>query len=140
MASMQNYKISQCSPIDDFGAIGDWLHESGWVQALVQADIATVGLADSLYRATHVTFTRKAHQNGNLHVSCCLVQSATPCHDHYALTSEQNGQTPVDFEVWCDERKGSSPQFQYWETAATLEVCTLIYVWSLREPDFAMYL
>ena len=59
---MQNYQILQCCPIDDFGAISDWLHGSGWVQALVQADIAMVGMADSLYRATHVMLTRKAHQ------------------------------------------------------------------------------
>lgn len=42
--------------------IGDWLKGSGWVQALVQAEIATAGTADSFLRATHVARTRRAHQ------------------------------------------------------------------------------
>ena len=42
--------------------LGDWLRGSGWVQALVQAEIATPGTADSFLRAAHVTRTRRAHQ------------------------------------------------------------------------------
>ena len=42
--------------------IGDWLRGSGWAQALVQAEIATAGTADSFYRASHVMRTRRAHQ------------------------------------------------------------------------------
>ena len=40
--------------------LGDWLRDSGWVQALVQADIA--GISDSFLQATHVVPTRRAHQ------------------------------------------------------------------------------
>ena len=42
--------------------VGDWLKGSGWVQALVQAGITTVGTADSFIHAAHVTRTRRAHQ------------------------------------------------------------------------------
>ena len=42
--------------------VGDWLDGSGWVQALVQAEIATVGTGDSLLKAAHVVRTRRAHQ------------------------------------------------------------------------------
>ena len=42
--------------------LGDWLRGSGWVQALVQAEIATPGTADSFLRAAHVTRTERAHQ------------------------------------------------------------------------------
>ncbi len=116
--------------------IGDWLQGSGWAQALVQAEIATVGTADSLYRATHVMRTRKAHQI----TAAALYILQYRAYDHYTLTSAENGQPPLDFEAWCDERKRSCPQFQYWATAMALEVCTLIYVWSLREANLAMYL
>ena len=51
--------------------IGDWLRGSGWVQALVQAEIATPGTADSFLRAAHVTRTRRSHQ--------ITAHSATPC-------------------------------------------------------------
>ena len=116
--------------------IGDWLQGSGWAQALVQADIATVGTADSLYRATHVMRTRKAHQ-----ITAAALYILQRCaYDHYTHTSVGNGQPPLDFEAWCDERKRSCPQFQYWATAMALEVCILIYVRSLREADLAVYL
>ena len=116
--------------------IGDWLQGSGWAQALVQADIATVGTADSLHRATHVMRTRKAHQI----TAAALYILQQHAYDHYTLTCAEKGELPVGFEAWHDERKRSCPQFQYWATAMALEVCTLIYVRSLTEADFAMYL
>ena len=42
--------------------LGDWLRFSGWVQALVQADIASLGIAYSFLHATHVARTSRAHQ------------------------------------------------------------------------------
>ena len=36
--------------------IGDWLESSGWAEALVQAEIATVGMAESLHKASHIMF------------------------------------------------------------------------------------
>ena len=41
---------------------GDWLQGSGWTKALVQAEIATAGIADSFLRASHVGRTKYAHQ------------------------------------------------------------------------------
>ena len=42
--------------------IGDWLEDSGWVEALVQAKVASAGTADSFLKASHVTRMRHAHQ------------------------------------------------------------------------------
>ncbi len=42
--------------------LGDWLEDSGWTSALVQANIASTGTADSFVKASHVTKTRHAHQ------------------------------------------------------------------------------
>jgi len=41
---------------------GDWLDGSGWTSALVAAEVATGGVADSLIKANHLTRTRRAHQ------------------------------------------------------------------------------
>ena len=38
-----------------FKLLGDWLHGSGWTSALVAAEIATGGVADSFIKATQVT-------------------------------------------------------------------------------------
>ena len=98
--------------------IGDWLQGSGWAQALVQAEIATAGTADSLYRASHVMRTRREHQitAAALHI---LQHRA---YNHYSA----NGQSHMEFEVWSDERKQSCPQFQFWATALELEMCSRI--------------
>ena len=42
--------------------LGDWLEDAGWVEALVQAKVASAGTAGSFLRASHVTRTRNAHQ------------------------------------------------------------------------------
>ena len=44
------------------GTLGDWLQGSGWVEALVHAEITTAGTANSFLRAAHVARTRRAHQ------------------------------------------------------------------------------
>ena len=45
-----------------FKTIGHLLDSCGWTGALVQANVATLGIADSFLRVTHVTRTRRAHQ------------------------------------------------------------------------------
>ena len=115
--------------------IGDWLRGSGWAQALVQAEIATAGTADSFYRASHVMRTRRAHQitAAALHI---LKHRA---YDHYNTAGVEDGQIPADFEAWSNERKDNCPQFHYWSTAMELELCVLVFVRSLREANFTMY-
>ena len=80
--------------------------------------------------------TRKAHQI----TAAALYILQHRAYDHYTLISAGNGQPPIDFEAWCDERTWRCPQFQYWATAIALVICILIYVRSLREADFATYL
>ena len=84
---------------------------------------------------SHVMRTRKVHQItvAALHI---LQHRA---YDHYNLTCSKVGQTPLDYEAWCDKRKHNCPQFQYWATTLELEICILTFVRSLRESNFAMY-
>ena len=42
--------------------LGDWLEDSGWTNALVQAGIASLGTSKSYINVSHVTKTRHAHQ------------------------------------------------------------------------------
>ncbi|KAK3750312.1 hypothetical protein QZH41_001772 [Actinostola sp. cb2023] len=41
---------------------GHWLNNSGWVSALVQANVTTSGRADAILKGAHVTRARYAHQ------------------------------------------------------------------------------
>lgn len=81
--------------------IGDWLQGSGWVQALVQAEIATTGTADSLLRVAHVMRTRRAHQI----TSAALYILQQRAYNHYSV----NVESPVGFDAWCDQRKQDCP-------------------------------
>ena len=42
--------------------IGDWLHGSGWITLLVQANVTTSEKAESTLSSSHVTRTRYTHQ------------------------------------------------------------------------------
>ena len=48
--------------IASFRSLGTLLQDSGWTAALVEADVATSGTADSFLSASNVTKTHKAHQ------------------------------------------------------------------------------
>ena len=116
--------------------VGDWLKGSGWVQALVQANITTPGTADSFLRAAHVACSRRAHQ-----VTVAALHTLKHhAYDRYRLTCVGDEQNLLDFKQWCDEREQVCPHFQYWTTAMELEICVLVYVRSLRQASFTMYL
>ena len=116
--------------------LGDWLQGSGWTHALVQAEITTAGTADSFLRAAHVTRTRRAHQV----TATALYILQRRAYDQYSTTNTEDDEHPGSFEDWCSQGEQSYPQFQYWTTVLALELSTLIYVRSLREADFSMYL
>ena len=116
--------------------VGDWLQGSGWTQALVQAEITTAGTADSFLRAAHVTRTRRAHQI----TAAALYILQRRAYDQYSTTNTEDDEHPGSFEDWCSQREQMYPQFQYWTTVLALELSTLIYVRSLREANFSMYL
>ena len=116
--------------------LGDWLQGSGWTQALVQAEITTAGTADSFLRAAHVTRTRRAHQ----FTAAALYILQRRAYDQYSTTNTEDDEHPGSFQDWCSQREQSYPQFQYWTTVLALELSTLIYVRSMREANFSMYL
>ena len=113
---------------------GDWLEGSGWVEALVQAGIASAGTADSFLRAAHVARTRHAHQV----TAATLSILQHHAYDDYARAADKDQQ--LSFKEWCQRRTKECPQFQYWSLALALEVYILTFVRSLREADFDMYL
>ena len=102
------------------------------MQTLVQARAATTGTADFLLQAPHVTRTRRMHQITSAALNILLDRA----YSHYSANVESS----IDFGAWCDQRKQSCPHFLYWATALELELCVAVYVRSLREANFAMYL
>ncbi len=117
-------------------AVGDWLKGSGWVQALVQAEIATAGTAESFLHAAHVTRTRRAHQV----TAAALYMLQHHAYSNYCQSCTRDGHPVIAFKEWCQQREQVCPQFQYWATVMELKLCILVYVRSLRQSSFQMYL
>lgn len=115
--------------------VGDWLEDTGWVEALVQAKVASAGTADSFLRASHVTRTRHAHQvtASSLHI---LLKKA---HTHY-LNSMPPEKRPETFGDWCFRKCQEIPQFHFWYTALQLQLLVLTYIRSLRTANFLLYI
>ena len=118
--------------------LGDCLRGSGWVQALLQAEIATPGTADSFLRAAHVTRTRRAHQitATTLHILQHRAYTIT----RHCMTDCDDAEDLPEFEDWCHRRAKDTPHFQYWATVLELEMLVLVYMRSLQHASLAMYL
>ena len=80
--------------------LGDWLQGSAWVQALVQAEIATAGTADSFLRAS-VSRTRRAHQV----IAAALYILQHHAYNHYCLRETRDAVDLPAFEDWCRETR-----------------------------------
>ena len=117
-----------------FKTIANLLDSSGWTGALVQANVATPGTAESFLCVTHVTHTRRAHQTtaGSLYH---LLQKAylASC----SSLGEERNQSPL--EDWCSSRAELYLQFKFWLLILQLELPVLVYVKAIREEDFKLY-
>ena len=114
--------------------IGDWLEDSGWVEALIQAKVASAGTAESFLKASHVTRTRHAHQVTASSLYVLLKKS----YSSY-LNSLNSGDQQETFENWCIRRKQEAHHFYFWYTAFQLELLVLTFVKSLRTENFSLY-
>ena len=118
-----------------YKALGHWLEGSGWVEALVQADVASSGTAESFLKATHVLKTRNAHQV----TAGALYVLLTAAYNDY-LSNYLEDDEPMDFNGWILLQRRDNPQFLYWFITLELELLALAFVRSLRTGDFQMYL
>ena len=111
--------------------LGGWLEDSSWTGTLVQANVAISGTADSFVNASHITKTRHAHQVtfASLHA---LLQNVN-------VASTESADS-VPFEEWCVQRASHSAQFDFWWKTLSLEILLLLYVTSIRQGDFQLYI
>ena len=77
-------------------AIGKWLEGSGWTSALVQANVASPGTANSFLKATHVSRTRHAHQ---VTASTLNILMYNAYHEYCERLDE--GDDLLEFKAWC---------------------------------------
>ena len=90
--------------------LGHWLNGSGWIQCLVQAGVATAGVADSFITAAHVRRTRYTHAV----TPAALFNNLRELHEYYC--NSETGDAIVTFARWRAIREEASVLFKYWST------------------------
>ena len=118
--------------------IGKLLDSSGWTGVLVQANVATPGTADSFLRVTHVTHTRRAHQitaSSDANSLYHLLQKSYLAYCS-SLGEERN---QMSLEDWYSSRAELYTQFKFWLLILQLELAVLVYVRTIRERHFKLY-
>ena len=117
-----------------FKILGDLLDGSGWVNALVNADIATPGTAESFLKVSHLARTRRAHEitAASLYV---LQQLAYDDYKRTLLATEE----PLEFDAWCTKMASNQPQFSFWSRVLELDILLLEMVRAIREGNFSSY-
>ncbi len=113
--------------------IGDWVTDSGWAYLLSKANVATIGSAESFEDVSHVTKTRYAH-----HVTAAALHILQT--QAYELYSNESNDDVLSMEEWIKQQESIHPQFKYWNTALQLELLAFIFVRSIREGKFLLYL
>ena len=97
----------------------------------------TNGTADAFIRDSHVTKTRHAHQVTAATLHALLKQAySKDCTPDDGITTQPDDGV---FEEWCTQRAKASVYFDYWLKTLSLEVLLLVYIRSLRERNFELY-
>ena len=107
-------------------AIGKWLEGSGWTSALVQANVASPGTANSFLKATHVSRMMHAHQVTASTLNILMYNA----YQEYCERLDE-GDDLLEFKAWCLMREAECPQFQYWSITLQFELTILTFVKSL---------
>ena len=100
---------------------------------LTKANGANSGTVDSFISASHVTKTRRAHQLTAASLHCLILHA----YIKHCLLTEEKG-TPT-FEEWSKQQTERSAHFDYRFKVLLLEIMLLLYVRSLREGHFDLY-
>ena len=116
-------------------SIGTLLQSSGWTSAIVEADIASSGTAESFLSASSVTRTRQAHQI----TASCLYKLLKNAYEYYSNEAVANTDAILSFETWCQKRLIESPQFHFWHLVLSMELTILSLVRAFREANFTLY-
>ena len=105
---------------------GDWLHGSGWCEVLNKANISTPGRVESFLKGSHVKRSRYAHQ-------LCLSALTALANDVFQTSDKES------YEEWVRDLKESSINARYWFTVIELETLLFMFVRSLREANFHLF-
>ena len=112
--------------------LGKWTEGSGWTDVLVNAGVATQGVADSFITASHLTRTRRVHQV----TAASLFIMMGRAYNTHKVKAEEDGGSVMSYEDWKKAMAEKSTQFLYWSTVLSLELMCLHLVRSFRSQFY----
>ena len=107
--------------------LGDILEDSGWTTALIEAEVASSGTADSFLKVSHLIRTRHAHQ-----LTLLTLQKL----QQEAYMQFENS---VSAEEWRRDMLKWSPTFMFWYLILWYDTLILIFIRAHREINFSLY-
>ena len=107
------------------------LEGSGWTEALIEAEVASSGVAELFLKTSHLTRTGHGHQVSLLALHNLQREAFMPCE---GLKDEKSQQ------LWRkDMVQKSPPTFAYWDTILRYETL-ILFVRAHRERNFSLYM
>ena len=98
--------------------------------------MTTLGAAASFLKASHVSRTRQAHAEVTAAVLYVLMYKA---YNAYTV-GVYEGEEPKSFSDWRKQAELVNPQFHFWSLTLHFQLTTLIFVQSLSEEHFELYI
>ena len=89
-------------------AIGGWLDDSGWTAALVEANVASAGTAESFIKATSITRSGRDYQVTAISLHMLLQKAYTT-----NAEGQGDGDDTLLFDAWCSQKASVVLQFQF---------------------------
>ncbi|XP_061894509.1 uncharacterized protein LOC133644183 [Entelurus aequoreus] len=113
-----------------WNTLGDLLEGSGWTTALIEAEVASSGMAESFLKAAHLTRTRHAHQ-----VTVLTLHNL----QQEAFRVSAGPKDEESFMAWRNNMLKKSPTFMFWDLIMRYETLILIFIRAHREQNFLLY-
>ena len=107
--------------------LGKLLDGSQWEDALVEADVVTTGRAQSVIHGSNLKRSRFAHE-----VSVLTFRKLK--HEAY-----MESKTDKSYNDWNEDQCERHPTFFFWDLILRLQMLILMFVRSLRERNFDLY-
>ena len=104
--------------------VGDYLTGSGWAAVLIEAGVATSGIAESFLTASHHLRTHHVHQ---------VTIAVLTVLQNQAFIAAGDGKS---FNDWKVSMAAQSPTFKFWDTVVNLEKIILIFIRAHLEANF----
>jgi hypothetical protein len=119
-----------------FKLLGDLLKGTGWVTALSEADIASLGTTESFLTVSNLAKTRQAHQI----TACCLYDLIKKAYQH--ATAHKFPAIPI-VSVWQEQIKVGHKPSQAFVLDSKRMLPPSLYpwhalLWLLNEPVLAI--